>query len=75
MVASFSQECETYKIVAAHGYFDRLIIQLAEFKNGRALHFSLDAFPIVTVWVTSVGRAPRAGRWGGRHWTRSPRSL
>merc|ERR1712232_869606 len=35
----FGQEDETYNIVAAHGYFGRLIFQYASFNNSRALHF------------------------------------
>ena len=35
----FGQE-ETYNIVAAHGYFGRLIFQYASFNNSRSLHFS-----------------------------------
>jgi photosystem II P680 reaction center D1 protein len=33
----FGQEEETYNIVAAHGYFGRLIFQYASFNNSRAL--------------------------------------
>ena len=36
----FGQEEETYNIVAAHGYFGRLIFQYASFNNSRSLHFS-----------------------------------
>ena len=34
----FGQEEETYNIVAAHGYFGRLIFQYASFNNSRSLH-------------------------------------
>jgi photosystem II P680 reaction center D1 protein len=37
----FGQEYETYNIVAAHGYFGRLIFQFASFNNSRSLHFFL----------------------------------
>ena len=37
----FGQEEETYNIVAAHGYFGRLIFQYASFNNSRSLHFFL----------------------------------
>ena len=37
----FGQEEETYNIVAAHGYFGRLIFQYASFNNSRSLHFLL----------------------------------
>ncbi|GFP93039.1 photosystem ii protein d1 [Phtheirospermum japonicum] len=33
----FGQEEETYNIVAAHGYFGRLIFQYASFNNSRSL--------------------------------------
>ncbi|MBA0830019.1 hypothetical protein Goarm_014573 [Gossypium armourianum] len=39
----FSQEEETYNIVAAHDYFGRLIFQYASFNNSRSLHFFLAA--------------------------------
>ena len=39
----FGQEEETYNIVAAHGYFGRLIFQYASFNNSRSLHFFLAA--------------------------------
>jgi photosystem II P680 reaction center D1 protein len=41
----FGQEQETYNIVAAHGYFGRLIFQYASFNNSRSLHFFLGAWP------------------------------
>jgi hypothetical protein len=40
------QEEETYNIVAAHGYFGRLIFQYASFNNSRSLHFFLAAWPV-----------------------------
>ncbi|HAO14162.1 MAG TPA: photosystem II q(b) protein, partial [Tenacibaculum sp.] len=49
------QEEETYNIVAAHGYFGRLIFQYASFNNSRSLHFFLAVFPVVCVWLTSMG--------------------
>ena len=51
----FGQEEETYNIVAAHGYFGRLIFQYASFNNSRSLHFFLAIFPVVCVWFTSMG--------------------
>jgi photosystem II P680 reaction center D1 protein len=48
----FGQEEETYNIVAAHGYFGRLIFQYASFNNSRSLHFFLAVFPVVCVWLT-----------------------
>ncbi|KAL4281219.1 hypothetical protein GQ457_03G015700 [Hibiscus cannabinus] len=43
----FGQEEETYNIVAAHGYFGRLIFQYASFNNSRSLHFFLVAWPVI----------------------------
>ena len=37
----FGQYEETYNIVAAHGYFGRLLFQYASFNNSRSLHFFL----------------------------------
>ncbi|EEF37404.1 conserved hypothetical protein [Ricinus communis] len=42
----FGQEEETYNIVAAHGYFGRLIFQYASFNNFRSLYFFLTAWPV-----------------------------
>jgi photosystem II P680 reaction center D1 protein len=50
----FGQEEETY-IVAAHGYFGRLIFQYASFNNSRSLHFFLAAWPVVCIWFTAFG--------------------
>jgi photosystem II P680 reaction center D1 protein len=49
----FGQEEETYNIVAAHGYFGRLIFQYASFNNSRALHFFLALWPVVGIWLTA----------------------
>jgi photosystem II P680 reaction center D1 protein len=51
----FGQEEETYNIVAAHGYFGRLIFQYASFNNSRSLHFLLAAWPVVGIWFASLG--------------------
>lgn len=53
----FGQEEETYNIVAAHGYFGRLIFQYASFNNSRALHFFLGAWPVVGIWFASLAVA------------------
>ena len=50
----FGQEEETYNIVAAHGYFGRLIFQYASFNNSRSLHFFLAAL-VVSIWFTALG--------------------
>jgi photosystem II P680 reaction center D1 protein len=51
----FGQEEETYNIVAAHGYFGRLIFQYASFNNSRSLHFFLAAWPVVGIWLAACG--------------------
>ncbi|WP_041393053.1 photosystem II q(b) protein [Pleurocapsa sp. PCC 7327] len=51
----FGQEEETYNIVAAHGYFGRLIFQYASFNNSRNLHFFLAAWPVICIWFTALG--------------------
>ncbi|MFM2061709.1 MAG: hypothetical protein RLZZ507_1379 [Cyanobacteriota bacterium] len=51
----FGQEEETYNIVAAHGYFGRLIFQYASFNNSRALHFFLGAWPVIGIWCAALG--------------------
>ena len=55
----FGQEEETYNIVAAHGYFGRLIFQYASFNNSRSLHFFLAA------WLLLVFGSPHlvSPRW------------
>ena len=54
----FGQE-ETYNIVAAHGYFGRLIFQYASFNNSRSLHFFLAA------WLLLASGSPHlvSPRW------------
>ena len=54
----FGQEEETYNIVAAHGYFGRLIFQYASFNNSRSLHFFLAAWPVLGIWFTSSASPP-----------------
>ncbi|OAB56277.1 Photosystem Q(B) protein 1 [Phormidium willei BDU 130791] len=51
----FGQEEETYNIVAAHGYFGRLIFQYASFNNSRSLHFFLAAWPVIGIWFAALG--------------------
>ncbi|KAM3216723.1 photosystem II protein D1-like [Capsicum annuum] len=45
----FGQEKETYNIVAAHGYFGRLIFQYASFNNSHSLHLFLASWPVVGI--------------------------
>ena len=51
----FGQEEETYNIVAAHGYFGRLIFQYASFNNSRS-HFTSSWQPslCIGIWFTSA---------------------
>ncbi|KAL0915999.1 hypothetical protein M5K25_013474 [Dendrobium thyrsiflorum] len=61
----FGQEEETFNIVAAHGYFGRLIFQYASFNNSRSLHFFLAAWPIVGIWFTALGISTMAFNLNG----------
>lgn len=67
----FGQEEETYNIVAAHGYFGRLIFQYASFNNSRALHFFLAAWPVVGIWFASLGVACFAFNLNGFNFNQS----
>merc|ERR1711862_887995 len=66
-----TQEEETYNIVAAHGYFGRLIFQYASFNNSRSLHFFLAVFPVVCVWLTSMGICTMAFNLNGFNFNQS----
>ncbi|KAF6152374.1 hypothetical protein GIB67_006610 [Kingdonia uniflora] len=61
----FGQEEETYNIVAAHGYFGRLIFQYASFNNSRSLYFFLAAWPVVGIWFTALGISTMAFNLNG----------
>ncbi|MGA0199066.1 MAG: Photosystem Q(B) protein 1, partial [Prochlorotrichaceae cyanobacterium] len=67
----FGQEEETYNIVAAHGYFGRLIFQYASFNNSRALHFFLAAWPVVGIWFASLAVACFAFNLNGFNFNQS----
>ena len=67
----FGQEEETYNIVAAHGYFGRLIFQYASFNNSRSLHFFLAAWPVVGIWFTALGVSTMAFNLNGFNFNRS----
>ncbi|MDB9519048.1 photosystem II q(b) protein [Roseofilum reptotaenium CS-1145] len=67
----FGQEQETYNIIAAHGYFGRLIFQYASFNNSRALHFFLGAWPVVGIWFASLGVACFAFNLNGFNFNQS----
>jgi photosystem II P680 reaction center D1 protein len=67
----FGQEEETYNIVAAHGYFGRLIFQYASFNNSRSLHFFLGVWPVVGIWFTSLGLSTMAFNLNGFNFNQS----
>jgi photosystem II P680 reaction center D1 protein len=67
----FGQEEETYNIVAAHGYFGRLIFQYASFNNSRSLHFFLAAWPVVCIWFTVLGISTMAFNLNGFNFNQS----
>ena len=67
----FGQEEETYNIVAAHGYFGRLIFQYASFNNSRSLHFLLAAWPVAGIWLTSLGVSTMAFNLNGFNFNQS----
>jgi len=67
----FGQEEETYNIVAAHGYFGRLIFQYASFNNSRALHFFLAAWPVIGIWLTAMGVSTMAFNLNGFNFNQS----
>jgi len=67
----FGQEEETYNIVAAHGYFGRVIFQHASFNNSRSLHFLLAAWPVVGIWFASLGISTMAFNLNGFNFNQS----
>jgi photosystem II P680 reaction center D1 protein len=67
----FGQETETYNIVAAHGYFGRLIFQYASFNNSRSLHFFLAAWPVIGIWFTALGLSTMAFNLNGLNFNQS----
>ena len=62
---------ETYNIVAAHGYFGRLLFQYASFNNSRSLHFFLAIWPVVGIWLTSLGISTMAFNLNGFNFNQS----
>jgi len=67
----FGQKDETYNIVAAHGYFGRLIFQYASFNNSRSLHFFLAAWPVIGIWFTALGISTMAFNLNGFNFNQS----
>lgn len=56
---------ETCNIVAAHGYFGRLIFRYASFNNSRSLHFFLGAWSVIGIWMTALGISTMAFNLNG----------
>lgn len=67
----FGQEEETYSILSAHGYVGRLIFRPASFRNSRALHFTLAAWPVIGVWFAALGISTMAFNLGGFNFNQS----
>jgi len=67
----FGQKEETYNIVAAHGYFGRLIFQYASFNNSRSLHFFLAVWPVTCIWLTAMGVSTMAFNLNGFNFNQS----
>merc|ERR1712078_302687 len=67
----FGQDGETYNIVAAHGYFGRLIFRYASFNNSRALHFFLALWPVAGIWLTALGVSTMAFNLNGFNFNQS----
>ena len=53
------------------GYFGRLIFQYASFNNSRSLHFLLAAWPVVGIWLTSLGISTMAFNLNGFNFNQS----
>ena len=62
---------DRYNIVAAHGYFGRLIFQYASFNNSRSLHFFLAAWPVTCIWLTAMGVSTMAFNLNGFNFNQS----
>ncbi|NEZ58730.1 photosystem II q(b) protein [Leptolyngbyaceae cyanobacterium CCMR0082] len=72
----FGQEEETYNIVAAHGYFGRLVgrtneILLGVDANSRSLHFFMAAWPVIGIWFTALGISTMAFNLNGFNFNQS----
>jgi len=67
----FGQEQESYSIVAAHGYFGRLLFQYASFNNSRSLHFAMATLPVVGIWFAALGVSTMAFNLNGWNFNQS----
>lgn len=54
------QEEETNTVVAAHGYFARLIVQYVSFMISHSLHLLLAAWPLLGIWFTAQAASATA---------------
>ena len=68
---TFGQVGKTYNILAAHGYFGRLIVQFASFNNSRSLHFFLGGWPVIGIWFTALGVSTMAFNLNGLNFNQS----
>jgi len=68
---TFGQANETYSISSAHGYFGRLLFQYASFNNSRSLHLFLGAWPVIGIWLTSLGVSTMAFNLNGFNFNQS----
>ncbi|KAL5644620.1 hypothetical protein ACJX0J_001593 [Zea mays] len=71
LIRETTENESTYNIVAAHGYFGRLIFQYASFNNSRSLHFFLAAWPVVGIWFTALGISTMAFNLNGFNFNQS----
>ena len=67
----FGEEEETYNVVAAPGYFGRLIFQYTSSNNSRSLHFFLAAWSFVGIWFTALGLSTMAFNLNGFNFNQS----
>ncbi|KAL5646621.1 hypothetical protein ACJX0J_003267 [Zea mays] len=67
----FGQEEETYNIVAAHGYFGRLIFQYASFNNSPFFTLLLGCLAVVGIWFTALGISTMAFNLNGFNFNQS----
>ena len=67
----FGQEEETYNIVAAHGYFGRLIFQYASIQQLTFTPLFLAIWPVMGIWFTSLGISTMAFNLNGFNFNQS----
>ena len=67
----FGQDEETYNIVAAHGYFGRLIFQYASFNNSASQPSLLAGRSVAGIWFTALGISTMAFNLNGFNFNQS----